>query len=215
MRFLALVLIGSACAGADTTAEKDVLSWFPLQPGNCWTFENSDATQGSNGQILTITWKREECVAEQRRIAEGLLVLINERDFDVRGGAVPRSFHRDYLIRGHDVYEIFDNQWLPGKTDLRPITDEQEPVFRFPLRLGMKWGEGAVHREDNFYCWHVVSKRADTFTLMYRTNPDHTIVKFRQGTGVVSTSYSHHGTYEESRSKLLRFSRSGSSASHP
>lgn len=206
---LTAAILSLPAAAVPVSGEQEVLAWYPLNIGNRWIYRMRESTQGASaGKIETVTWIHEERVKEHRRTPEGLLILIEEHDSNARGGQVPQRFHHDYLIRGHDVYEINESHWLPDKSSLRPIDAAQdEPAFRFPLRTGMKWAESSVPRDDNMYCWYVNSREGNTYKLVYMTLPDRTDLSFRRGIGVVATSYSHHGTFHEQRSRLLRFVR--------
>jgi len=43
------------------------------------------------------------------------------------------------------------------------------------------------------------------YTLVYRTNPDHTILGFVPGVGIVRYAYSHHGTTAEADAWLVGY----------
>jgi hypothetical protein len=94
-----------------------------------------------------------------------------------------------------------------------------EPDLELPLAVGRRWG-GDTQRSDGFYCWNVESRssadlasvggpasgKTEVFTVAYRTLPDHTLVEFAPGVGVVRYAYEHHGTVASVELRLSRFS---------
>ena len=199
MRAVFLLVFVTAISAAPAP-EAEALTWFPLHVGSRWLYRITETTQTG-----TVTWTHEEQVTEHRRTPEGLLVVLENRDVPIRG-PVPQHPHYDYLIRGNDVYKIYESHWLPGKSGIRSINPADEiPDFRFPLRTGAKWGEGDRVRTDNMYCWFVQLQRGKTYYLFYMSMPDRTDITFTRGVGIVRTAYTHHGTLEDIQSRLVRF----------
>ena len=88
--------------------------------------------------------------------------------------------------------------------------------------------EGKVYGADintlvhGRYCWLVDGERdfnpkrfpaagnlanPRDFTLVYRTNPDHQIIDFVPGIGIVGFQYVHHGTLSETDLGLIEFGK--------
>jgi hypothetical protein len=210
--FALLLAITSIAAAEKPLPEEEVLAWFPLSVGNRWLYRNTETTRANpSGKRTTAVWTHEERVTEHRRTPHGLLVIIADRDVNLSGGPAPRQFHHDYLISGHDVFEIDEAQWLPDKSGLRPRNAADEsPLFRFPLRTGSKWGEPEARRDDTMYAWFVDSRHGKTYRLVYMTMPDRTDVWFARGVGVIRKEYTHHGTLDDMTSRLVRFTPAAS-----
>jgi hypothetical protein len=103
---------------------------------------------------------------------------------------------------------------------LDKLLSEDNLLFRWPLKKGMKFGDAeSVKRDDDEYCWVVAeegrknlsdikglgSRPADIFLLRYATNPDDTEMQLSPGIGVVSYEYHHHGTVADTSLSLVEF----------
>src|SRR5262249_24082138 len=114
----------------------------------------------------------------------------------------------DLLRRFHD-----------SNDSLISIVVEEEPVLQFPLRSNQCTTElqpiEARDRDDLMYCWHLGRKRIAKlnatgvpqspvvqWTAWYRTNPDHQMLGFVPGVGIISYDFSHHGSISEAHVKL-------------
>lgn len=86
----------------------------------------------------------------------------------------------------------------------------------FPLRVGRRWvedgDEEALRRADGWYVWRVEGKEdittaggkfAGCYRVAFRSNPDHVIIWFCPGVGVVREEYVHHGSLNNQRWDLL------------
>ena len=92
--------------------------------------------------------------------------------------------------------------------------------YDLPLAVGKRWG-GDVEREDGWYCWNVerryerrldveglpASDAVEVFTLAYRTFPDHQLIDYSPGIGIVRYVYVHHGTIASADVRLLSVTR--------
>jgi hypothetical protein len=91
-------------------------------------------------------------------------------------------------------------------------------ILDLPLARSKRWG-GDPERTDNDYCWFVEDERecpiqikgfpatatCKSYTLVYRTRPDHEIVEFVPGLGIVRFVYEHHGTVASADMRLVEF----------
>jgi hypothetical protein len=107
--------------------------------------------------------------------------------------------------------------WEPPR--IWPSTDNV--ILDLPLAKGKLFGDSErVARHDAMYCWSVddvshrtlkgvagvdATKLRVTYSLIFRTNPDHQIVSFTPGIGITGFVYSHHGTVSEVNVRLIRF----------
>ncbi len=78
--------------------------------------------------------------------------------------------------------------------------------------------------KEGRYCWFVADSQlvrlkvkgapaqaVPEYSLQYRTNPDHTLLKIVPGIGVTFAEYVHHGTVDEHHARLVEFQPAGSS----
>jgi len=100
-----------------------------------------------------------------------------------------------------------------------PIDDDL--LFSFPLATQKLYGRNPKDRDDTFFAWYVESaipadsamvrmgaqRRDSAFTISYRSLPDHQILVFVRGLGIVEYTYGHHGTVANARARLVEFSR--------
>jgi hypothetical protein len=97
------------------------------------------------------------------------------------------------------------------------------PDFRFPMRVGEKWGKVPITSPAGEWVWYVAGLSADPFGPP-RTRTYHltshlgsgTMVDlwFTEGVGVVQEVMEHHGTYDERRRKLLRSTIGGTTRTY-
>ena len=95
---------------------------------------------------------------------------------------------------------------------MRDLLDQAELLFQWPPIGGAQPGGGTCpERSDQMYCWVLdsFSKRSlrrieglkpgsyTVYSVIYRTNPDHTIIDLVPGVGVTGYEYSHHGTVDD------------------
>jgi hypothetical protein len=92
-------------------------------------------------------------------------------------------------------------------------------ILSFPLYTGELYGRDPAERQDNLYAWFVEAAELSPdavrrfhpgivdslYTLVYRTAPDHTLIGFVPGVGVVHYVYRHHGTMAESEAWLVAY----------
>lgn len=97
---------------------------------------------------------------------------------------------------------------------------EDDLLFEWPLARGKKYCDAqSAKREDEKYCWMVVSEArknldpltsagsgsAPVFTISYRTNPDDTEIELSPGIGIIAYRYHHHGTTAATDVRLTEF----------
>jgi len=116
--------------------------------------------------------------------------------------------------RINEIIEKFQNGKFSEK-DLSKLADWQ--IIQLPLEVGKTYFSDPSDTETT-YRWQVAEKvqmdvtgipglkdrkTATTYTLMYRTNPDHTIIGFTPGIGITHYTYQHHGTVSDVDAKLV------------
>lgn len=196
---------------------------FPLAAGSywiyrgptSWTLPNPDRG-AATVKSATLTWKME--VLKTVEFGDTRVALVKGMPHDLSWYKEGKQ-RGDYLIwseAGTKYYvcsdkavalfeRIKNSQALPD--DLK---SEGELFLDFPLTKGKGFGaEAEALSHPGRYCWGVEAEVAldasaikgapagRTFrvsTLAYRTSPDHTIVDFVPGLGIVGSHYGHHGT---------------------
>jgi hypothetical protein len=147
------------------------------------------------------------------------------RDLDWATGEVPAM---PWLLIETKRHEVFLNS-LPPDFDyaklekeaatLDKLLAEDNLLFRWPLKKGMKFGDAeSLKREDGEYCWVVADEQkkslgdmrglpnsGDVFLLRYATNPDDTEIELLPVVGILSYQYHHHGTLAATSLTLVEF----------
>jgi len=214
---------------AKPATEPQLELFFPLAPGTTWLYRG------------TVTWSDQQTEKEEH--AEVTLKMTIEkiiqkpefiiavlsgfpRDLDWATGEVPAM---PWLLIETKRHEVFLNP-LPPDFDyaklekdaatLDKLLSEDNLLFRWPLKKGMKFGDAeSLRRDDARYCWVVASQETkkrgeikalpslsrEVFLLQYMTNPDDTEIELSPGIGILSYQYHHHGTVAESDLTLVEF----------
>lgn len=207
---------------------------FPLAKGNYWIYRGEtkylvkDPVSNKNvPKTEVLTWKME--VIDTATRGPFFAALIKGFPFDL-SWYEPGKIRGDYLIlgEGNAVYRVFSGQdarevWAKIKETGRPPADFKESgevLLDLPLKEGKTFGEVPGNQAKGRYCWVVEGERAFNpkrfpaagkldnardFTLIYRTNPDHQILDFVPGIGIVGYQYIHHGTPSETNLGLIQF----------
>jgi|HubBroStandDraft_4_1064222.scaffolds.fasta_scaffold49537_2 hypothetical protein len=203
--------------------------FLPLTPGTWWLYRG------------TVTWADAQTEKEvQANVTLKMTVekVIQKPEFTI---AVLSGFPRDldwatgevaampWLLIETKRHEIYYNSPPPDfdyaklekdAASLDKLLSEDNLLFRWPLKKGMKFGDAeSVRRDDDHYCWVVAtqetkklddikglpSRSADVFLLQYITNPDGTEMEISPGIGILSYQYHHHGTVADTSLTLVEF----------
>jgi len=203
--------------------------FFPLTPGTWWLYRGS------------VTWSDQQTEKDaQANVSLKMTVqkVIQKPEFTI---AILSGFPRDldwatgevgampWLLIETKRHEIFLNSLPPdfdyAKLDkdaaaLDKFLSEDNLLFRWPLKQGMKFGDAeSLRRDDAHYCWVVATqgtkklgdikglpaRSAEVSVLQYITNPDDTEMEISPGIGILSYQYHHHGTIAETRLTLTEF----------
>ena len=203
--------------------------FFPLTPGTWWLYRG------------TVTWSDQQTekdahadvnlkmtVEKVIQKPEFLIAVLSgfPRDLDWATGEVAAM---PWLLIETTRHEVFLNPLPPdfdyAKLDkdaatLEKFLAEDNLLFRWPLKQGMKFGDAeSIRRDDGHYCWAVTkqetkkpgdvkglsSKFAEVFLLQYVTNPDDTEMEISPGIGILKYQYHHHGTVAETDLSLVEF----------
>ena len=214
---------------ANANPESQLDLFFPLTPGTWWLYRG------------TVQWTDSETnkpAATQATIKMQVERVIQKPEFTI---AVISGFPSDLdwsngqpdpkpslLIetRRHEVFldalpPDFDYAKLEkDATSLGKFLSQENLLFRWPLKKGMKFGDPeSLQRPDDRYCWVVATqqrkmlmeikgiapKPEEIFLLQYVTNPDDMQMELSQGIGIVSYQYHHHGTVADTSLTLVEF----------
>jgi hypothetical protein len=222
-----LILLSPSLISAQKPASTE--QFFPLAPGTWWLYRG------------TVTWSEQQTEKEdQTNVTLKMTVqrVIQKPEFTI---AILSGFPRDldwatgevgamlWLLIETKRHEIFLNSLPPDfdyaklekdAVSLDKLLAEDNLLFRWPLKQGMKFGDGeSLRRDDAHYCWVVASQEtkklgdikglpprsAEVSVLQYITNPDDTKMEVSPGIGILSYQYHHHGTVAETSLTLVEF----------
>jgi hypothetical protein len=203
--------------------------FFPLTPGTWWLYRGTvtwsdQQTEKDAHADVTLKMTVEKVI----RKPEFLIAVLSgfPRDLDWATGEVTAM---PWLLIETTRHEVFLNPLPPdfdyAKLDkdaatLEKFLAEDNLLFRWPLKQGMKFGDAeSVRRDDGHYCWVVATqetkklghiqgvsaKSAEVFLLQYVTNPDDTGMEISPGIGILNYQYHHHGTVAETELSLVEF----------
>ena len=203
--------------------------FLPLTPGTWWLYRG------------TVTWSDPQTETEaQSNVTLKMTVrkVIQKPEFTI---AILSGFPRDldwatgevgempWLLIETKRHEVFLDSLPPDfdyaklekeGTSFDKLLSEDNLLFRWPLKKGMKFGDAeSLRRDDDHYCWVVAtqetrkladikglfSQAAEVFLLRYLTNPDDTEMEVSPGIGILSYRYHHHGTVADTSLALVEF----------
>jgi hypothetical protein len=203
--------------------------FFPLTQGTWWLYRGTVRWTGSDTN---------KPAAAQASIKMQVERVIQKPEFTI---AVISGFPSDVgwsngqvdpkpslLIetRNHEVFldELppdFDYAKLEkDAASLDKFLSEDNLLFRWPLKKGMKFGDAeSVQRPDDRYCWVVATqqrkilkeikgvplKPLEVFLLQFVTAPEDTQMELSPGIGILSYQYHHHGTVADTSLTLVEF----------
>lgn len=174
---------------------------LPLRAGAVWIYSAEVSWTDVASQKVrdtTFTWRTE--VLSVRDSADALIAVV--RNWPTALAWWDPSKLQDtsrILCAGDKVYHM-------DRESTRAPTDD-DLLFSFPLATGKLYGRDPKSRDDSFYAWYVESARGDSsFTITYRTLPDHQFIVFTRGLGIIEYTYGHHGTVASANAKLVSFS---------
>ncbi|HET7108547.1 MAG TPA: hypothetical protein VFI38_17165 [Candidatus Acidoferrum sp.] len=203
--------------------------FFPLTPGTWWLYRGSvtwtdQQTEKDAHADVTLKMTVEKVIQKPEIVIAVLSGF--PRDLDWATGEVAPM---PWLLIETARHEVFLNPLPPdfdyaklekGAATLDNLLAEDNLLFRWPMKQGMKFGDAeSVRRDDGHYCWVVAgqetkklgdiqglaAKSAEIFQLQYVTNPDDTGMEIAPGIGILSYQYHHHGTVAETELRLVEF----------
>jgi len=203
--------------------------FLPLTPGAWWLYRGTvtwaDAQTEKEAQANVTLKMTVEKVIQKPDLTIAILSGF-PRDLDWATGEVGAM---PWLLIETKRHEVFFNS-LPPDFDYAKLEKDAAPLdkflsddnalFRWPLKKGMKFGDAeSLRRDDGHYCWVVTTQEtkklddikglsprsAEVFLLQYLTNPDDTEMEISSAIGILSYQYHHHGTVAETNLTLVEF----------
>jgi hypothetical protein len=222
-----LLCLIAICAAIQLDAQQPLDSQLRLKPGNYWIYAGtvawSDVTTKTFSRSRKITWKTE--ILEE--VSRGEL-----KAYLVKGAFADLSWYEPGEKVGQYLWIVYKDRFYSLAMDpdlLRRFRDpedslisvvlEEEPIVQTPLQLNQC--TVALHpeesdRQDMMYCWYMEDKGPrklaaakvapgpfTVWTAWYRSNPEHHILGFAPGVGIISYDFSHHGSVSEAHVKLI------------
>lgn len=221
---LCALLVVACFAGALPTYGESPL--FPLTTGTQWVYEGTVKWTEVGGPVKTkrLRWvttlvsvqsNQHTCVALVRGFPDQLAWYneTNEPALSV------------FVLRSNRVYQICsvaetEPHALAASliADPKALPEPAEVLLDLPLVPKKSYG-GDTDREDHWYCWHVTGQKQrrlkirgaepnharQVFSVAYRTCPDHQIMEWADGLGLLRYAYEHHGTVASADVRLVEF----------
>lgn len=199
-----------------------ILAWYPLKPGNMWTYEHEVRDLDPKRPKIT-RWTTLESIGSLVSTPEGTVV---KRDFKTLQGqpdgswiATRGQFH--YLLRQDCLYFLNWQDWVETAHQLSAAFQNYlrgrnvSPDLCFPLQIGKHWSAAS----SNEWAWNVAglgcgqtafcadSVSASDFHLVapQASSGGTAHLWFRKEVGITGQWWSHNGTYSELRIRLVKF----------
>lgn len=204
--------------------ESEMLNPFPGGVGSYWIYKGLVRQQGFKIEEEKIRWRMTIERVLHRDGATAVVVKRFPDDADWSSNP-PAKESMFVLTDDGGLYRIYSEQGTPDQkfTDTRIATQEflkdADLLFQWPPTVGAQPGGGTCpDRTDDMYCWvleepvqkvsvrgikGVPSGSRTSYSLMYRTLPDHTEIDFISGIGVTGYEYHHHGTVADVELRLV------------
>jgi hypothetical protein len=201
---------------------------YPMAPGTCWTYQGRvrwthDTNQFSEAKI---TWRTE--IRKVVLHGDVVAAVISGFPFELAWGTDETRPSDSLLIESHNQFYLIEgdrftdalNTLEQQSADVSKLLSEDDMFLVWPLKTGEKYGDASgMARPDTFYCWFVESSspadlsgisgaptgKRDSFSIIYRTMPDHTQLAFAPGVGITKYEYHHHGTVADTELTLVEF----------
>jgi hypothetical protein len=222
--FVLAALVAFLLCSGQVQAQNTTSEWYPSRVGDSWIYEREELDGANGGGMAnpeTGRWRVVETIVSSVQLPEGVLILKRTRALDplpVVARRIPsiRPSEETYSLITRDcVYDaqVANNQLtLQFREDLKANRISAE--FCFPITKSKVWGRVAdrpLYDPDSV--WHVIDVDADpygisgamTFHFSAREGSGTMVDRwFAKGIGLVQEVSEHHGTYDESRMRLLR-----------
>lgn len=202
----------------------DATDYFPLRAGNTWEYVGTARNDTAQKTVIVKKVRVLMSVTGVTRGGSATLFTMKGHPSDAAWALESHDSSKNtvevpattygYLVVANKVLRIPEERLGDVKKSiedggfLKPEFISQDDLeFEFPLFRGQVFGSPhQMTRGDRRYAWQVTDstlfhapgkeaiKEVPLYKLVYLTLPDYTEVSFVPYVGVVSFSYSHHGT---------------------
>ena len=224
---LAAVSVSVWAADAKQAIELEKEYGLPLEVGRYWIYncvtENQDAngnaevSVGEEGAKVKVKRTEAKASIEINEVTgkDNLVIATMSGDQFGMVEAPPQSLQFYWILdknTGHFINATAEVKQRCLLGDRQALDDSA--VLVLPLCINAKWGEEPpAPRTDGWYQWHVEAIESikvplgtyTAFRIAYRTNPDHEIVWFAPGLGIIKREYHHHGTVSNVYYELIEY----------
>ncbi len=217
-RFALPFALALGAAGAAMALEPPAI---PLAEGTRWIYVG-DISGTVDGEDV-VTHKLTTMLVKHHRVFGKYEIAVMEAgplDTAVCSGDESSSHDTLVFVRSGTSYWklwVQDDSELDSEAAIRARIGDSDPFIVQPLHGRDQMG----CKEQAMNCWTVEeSKRKLTkiegldsdivrsiYTLTYRSNPDHEVMEIAPGVGIITDTYSHHGTRCDTQFRLLRFTK--------
>jgi hypothetical protein len=212
-RLLFILILLSA---VQVAVASDHTCGFPLEKGTQWIYEGSAAWTVNVNTVEKSTHVRWSTVVEDSICSsESCLALVRGFPNELAWYEPNQKSHLSILVcKQGKMYHLLSSDDEKAQEIFRHLQGDSSAVFSehdlildLPLRAGKIWGQDP-RRDDQLYCWHVESlterklavankignSLRKVYEISYRTMPDHQVLEFAPGIGIIRYVYVHHGT---------------------
>jgi len=190
---------------------------FPLTVDATWVYSVTlDYAEG--GQLRHWTGTITETVSAATERAGAWVFLVQEtgrHPFHTR----PEERVFRYVVMGDRLYRLAGGRRTEPLIRSGGAGYEDALFLRWPMQVGDRWGDPErIAQGLPGYTWEVealetvetpAGRLAGCYRLAFYTNPDHQLIWFCPGMGIVRREYHHHGSRYDEVWVLRRFSLSG------
>ena len=201
-----------------------VTDYFPLRVGNSWEYVGAarNATEGNivvekkvlaTMRVKSVTHGGNATLFSMEGHPSDAVWALQQADVSKEVVQVPPSTYA-FLVIANKVFRIPEGRIENIKESLESgghigpnLVSQEDLAFEFPLYRGLAFGSAHhIARNDRSYAWHVTDstlyhapdreaiREVPRYKLVYLTFPDYSEMSFIPYLGIVSYSYSHHGT---------------------
>jgi len=205
--------------------------FLPLTKGSYWIYSGvTKWTEGTEVVEKTLTWKME--VIDTINFEDTTIAIMKghpndlawyEEGTDRSDYLIIRRGTKFYKLDGQGMDKIMKSLVKEERPDVDELITENNLLLDLPLTPGKRFGDPEqVNRPDNSYCWFVEAKdqielknvkgisspgKITRCRLIFQTGPDHTVIEYVPGIGIIGYIYNHHGTVSETDLKLIEYGK--------
>lgn len=209
--------------------------YFPLKEGDEWTYEGVAENATEEGRVAkakvvikmrVVKSVKGKCATLYEMAGHPSDCAWALSDDDSKKTSVDiKPSKYGYLVVGNKIFHVDEDKLSAIAKALitnglleEGVLSEDDIAFEFPLFKGQIYGAiSQLVRDDRSYVWYVNNstlyheqegdkiKEMPEYQLIYNTRPDYMEINFIPYLGIVSCSYSHHGTKAQINVSLVKY----------